>query len=562
LSGPADIAKAFLKRNKVWSSDCRLSLYRDILSAARVCNKSDLYWKVSVYFPPHIVRFCHLQDDEENLQKMYEGFESSEMPSDICLYLNKSCWKYSFWEKQIQEIVSFWRKHKMFVDDANFLFENLDQLHNFEERFKVVKYALNEKNLRKRTIFNFSSEFEDFQMEKYLLQHKVFYRMPWSDGKSELTEELSCPGLFGTADMYCFWDDYMKALSLKALIANRLKKQNIYFVEGYPTAETLKNDIGFVLNKGMHTYVKETLDPNQIYTIYKFTDLKDKAIDFGLNNEMTTIWLFGCEYFTINDIIELLGVLKAFPCKLTMQFFGHYDTVHFTANKFNLLDWFSLSVLRDRVIRKIPQSSEIIPEEFLLKDADKSIKEAANDKDVIRVAFSKKEKNIETELIYMLHDKHKTGFYKSVGQDVGTVLISKGMQVVPNKNVVTNKTSCVGFVTDISYSTTQSLSSVPNHWFNHKGKDLKVHVRSISSHEIFAPKDLVPSPVVSFSEITYPLQKVALVGKDWPTWAVEAFRKYLCTETLYITDSFQMAEKDWRFYPEESVYTNILNTEL
>ena len=131
--------------------------FRDILSAARVCSKSDLYWQVAVYFPPHIIRFCHLQDNEECLKKLYKDLVGWEMPSDICLYLyKKECWQYP-WEKQIQEIVSFWRKQNFI--DANhkdsYLYDNGDQLEGFERRFKIVKHALNEKALKKTTILIF-----------------------------------------------------------------------------------------------------------------------------------------------------------------------------------------------------------------------------------------------------------------------------------------------------------------------------------------------------------------------------------------------------------------------
>ena len=567
LSGRADVAKLFLKENSVWSKGCRSSLYRDILSAARVCSKSDLYWKVAVYFPPHIVRFCHLQDDKESLQKLHDNLVSWEMPSDICLYLNNSCWKYCFWEKQIQEIVTFWREQKFFVDakhkDSWRYPPNADQLHDFEKRFKIVQYALEQKNLKKSTVFNFESKFENFEMEDSLLQHKVFYRMPWSDGQRELDEELGCPGLFGTGDLYCFWVDYLEAAELKGLIANRLSKQKIYFIEGYPTAEELKEDKGFVLNKGMQTYVEETLCPQKVVTVTRLTNLRDNHEHFKLNDEMTTIWFFGCEYYTIKDVIGILKIFKGFKCKLALHFFGHYQSVQFTAKKFNLLDWFSLSTLKDKSVHGIPKSSPVLPEEIDLKTADKETGKAANAVDVIRVAFSKKQKIIESNILYKINDEKKTGFYKSVSpQDFGTELIQRAMQVTPKKYVVTNKSLCVGVVNDILYMG-NSINKIPRKLFNLNGKEIKVQVKSLLTQEIFPPKDLEPSPVISMSEITYPQRKVALVGEGWPSWAVNVFKNYLCTEKLYLTESFKMAEKDcWRLNIEESVYTNIINTEM
>lgn len=584
LAGPREDAKLFLSIHRVWEKGSRPTLYRDILSAARVCYKSDLYWKVAVYFPPHIVRFCHLQDDEECLEKLYKDLTGWKVPSDVCLYQNKLCWKNTFWETQIQEIVCFWRKQKFFVDakhEESYLYENGDQLHDFEDRFKIVKYALEQKNLKKTTIFNFNAKFDDFEMQETLLKHNVFYRLEWSDERQEMAEELNCPGLFGTGDLYCFWDDYLEALKLKGLIANRLNKENLYFVQGYPSAEVLQNDVGFVLNKNMQIYVKETLCPEQVYTLSRLQNLKDNHEDYKLNDELTTIWFFGCEYFTIKDVMDILELLKEFKCKVTLHFFGHYHTVHFTAKKFNLLDWFSLSILKDKIIKNITQSCEVLPKEFDIKslalkspdwksyDDEKTADEIKNDAkgiDVIRVAFSKKEKIKESKIEYMLHDTANnnkgTGFYKSIKpNDFGEELLSTSMQVVPNKNIVTNKSFCVGVVNDILYEN-RSLPEIPRKYFNLNGKAIKVLVKSLVTQETFAPKDLVPSPIISFSEIIYPLRKVALVGEGWPSWAVNAFRNYLCTENLYLAESFKLAEKDWFFSPEESIYTNIINTQM
>ena len=71
------------------------------------------------------------------------------------------------------------------------------------------------------------------------------------------------------------------------------------------------------------------------------------------------------------------------------------------------------------------------------------------------------------------------------------------MQVVPNKNIVTNNSFCVGVVDDIIYQS-RSLAAIPRSFFNMHGKDIKVQVRSLTTQETFAPKDLVPSPVISF----------------------------------------------------------------
>ena len=570
LSGPADVAKLFLKRNSIWSKGSRPSLYRDILSAARVCSKSELYWQVAVYFPPHIVRFCHLQDNKEYLQKLYNDLKGWKIPSDICLYQNKLCWKNNFWEKQMQEIVSFWRKQKFFIDvdhkhKDSYLYENRDQLHGFEERFKIVKYALEQKHLKKTTIFNFNAKFndddKDFEMENLLLKHSVFYRLEWSDQREQLNEELDCPGLFGTGDLYCFWDDYIEALKLTGFISNRLKKNTIYFVQGYPSGDVLQNDVGFVLNKNMETYVRETLCPERVYTLSRLQNIKDNYNAYHLNDKQTTVWFFGCEYFTVPQVISILEMLKEFECKVTLHFFGHYHTVHFTARKFHLLDWFSESILKEKVMRDIAQSPEVLPDEYDLKIAPAKIIKDSKSVDVIRVAFSKKEKEYWCKHDICLHDIKKSGFYKSVGQDFGTELISRDMQVIPNKNIVTNNSFCVGVVNDIIF-VNQSYPSVPRTLYNMYGKEIKVQVKSLTTHGTFAPKDLVPSPVISFSEISYPLRKVALVGKDWPSWAVNAFRNYLCTENLYLEESFKLAEKDWKFHTDESIYTNIINTQL
>lgn len=560
LSGDALSARLFLKQKKVWYKGCRGSLYRDILAAARVCSKSKLYWAVCVYFPPHIVRMCHLQDDEKVLKATYDILTNWSVPSDICLYNNKKLCKYTFWEKQIQEIVEFWRQQRFFVnkDHAQSLarYEGGDQLCDFETRFKIVKFALNEKNLKKDTIFNFHDGIEDFEMEHNLLRNRVFYRIPSSNSDSDLLS----PNMFGSADVYSFWDDWSEAIQLSQKLQTRHDAGVLYFVEGYPNGSTLKKDIGFVLNKSMRLYVKEVLDPESVLTLSDFSKglLRFMTSNKTLDDSTKTIWFFGCEYYTVDDITKLLDVSNKFKCKVVLHFFGHYNPAHFSAKKFGLLDWFSLSKWREKVLPNICKTSEIYPEAFDAQDNGAYFLKNSTKEDVVRVAFTKKQKEKESILLRMLHDKKKTGFFTSVGQDYGEELISKSMQVVPNKSINTNKTFCVGYVKEIIWDT-RTIKSIPKKTFNLFGKDVKVVVRSLESEEIYTPKDLVPSPVISFSEIIYPLRKVALVGEDWPRWAVEAFQKYLCTETIYFTDSFKFAEKDWNLRVEESIYTTVIN---
>tara|TARA_B100001094_G_scaffold17594_2_gene15201 strand:- start:70314 stop:72455 length:2142 start_codon:yes stop_codon:yes gene_type:complete len=557
LAGDPYLAKKCLSENKVWKQGDRPSLYRDILEAARMTIKSDLYWKVCVYFPPHVVRFCHLKDEQEQLSSMYKMLTDKHITPDIALHKYRKCWKYEFYDRQIVEIVKFWRHHNMFKDPVLYAHkEDGDLLVDFEKRFEIVKYALRRRNLCKETIYHFSEAIENFDMDPLLMLHKVFYKLE----EVETDDLLDCK-LFGTDDLYCFWDDYVEALTLKGLLNNLEHNRRLYFAKGYPESKDLQNDVGFVISKAMLCYVNETLCPEKLMYQPSNWHRLHKAKSLKFDMETTTIWLFGCEYFCIPDLINALKFFKTQKCKLCLHFFGHFEVADFSKKSFNLLSWFPQLDKPMQTFSENPPFMLTADDEVDLK-TNETLRHELFKKDVVKVAFNKKEKEKYTKSLHLVDEKQGKHFFK--GQD-GTVLISKNMQVTPNSSIISNKTFSVAYVNDIIWNNC-SYKRIAQKEFNYQGKEIKVEIKMDNGFvEYYPPKDLLPEPVICFSQITHPLKRVALVGTGWPKWAVDVFRKYLCTDTLFYTTSFEMTHETWNTnnnFMKESVYSKTIKTPI